>query len=228
MIGEHWREPRFWLWWIKQGGPPEVRVILALIGVAVALGGGVLAADRLSQASAGVSPTSQFTFLTTVQREVTVRENDRTVVRGIPIVRRVVVRPQTVYETRVRTNILTEPGDVRVVTKPVTRHVPTVQRQVVTVAGKRQIRTRTVLVPTTRIQTITNAQTVVSHDTATVVTTVPVTATVRQATTVVSTQTLPAQTVTATRTVTQSQTVTAPGVTVTVPLVTVTFPVPKP
>jgi hypothetical protein len=234
MIRQHWREPKFWLWWFRQGAPSEVRWILGLLGVILVLGGGFLAADRLSQANAGVSPTSEFTFVTTIERNVTVREHGRTIVKRVPVIRRVLVRPQTMYETRLETRIIKTPGGVRIVTHPVIRYVPVVKKSVVTVAGKRQVRTTTVMVPTvkTQTQTITNSQTVVNENTSTVVTvvetTIPVTTTVRrtttESTTVVSTQTLPAQTVTTTQTVTQ------PGVTITLPItgtVTVTVTTTK-
>jgi hypothetical protein len=233
VIRQHWREPRFWLWWIKQGGPSEVRWILGLAAVIAVLGGGFLAADRLSKANAGVSPTSEFTFVTTIERNVTVREHGKTLVKRVPVVRRVLVRPQTMYETRLETRVITTPGGVRIVTHPVVKYVPVVKKTVVTVAGKRQVRTKTVLVPTTKTQTqtITNSQTstVVNQNTETVVTivetTVPVTTTVRrtttESTTVVSTQTLPAET----KTVTTTQTVTQPAITITVPItITVTTP----
>jgi hypothetical protein len=233
MIRQHWREPRFWLWWIKKGGPTEVRWILGFLAVLLVLGGGFLAADRLAEANAGVSPTSQYTFVTTIERNVTVREHGKTIVRRVPVIRRVLVRPQTMYETRLETRVITTPGGVRVVTHPVVKYVPVVKKTVVTVAGKRQVRTRTVLVPTTKIQTqtITNSQTstVVNENTSTVVTivqtTVPVTTTVRrtntETTTVVSTQTLPAET----KTITTTQTITQPAITVTVPItITITTP----
>lgn len=222
MIREHWREPRFWLWWFRRGGPPEVRLIAGLFALAVALAGGFLAAARLSQAGVGVSSTSGFTFVTTVQQDVTVRQGDTNVVRRVPVVRRVVVRPQTRYETQLRTRVVTTSGDVRLVK----RYVPVLTERVVTVRGPGGIKTETVLGPTarTQTQTITNAETVVNHDTSTVLATVPVTISVREPTTVVSTQTLSAEI----RTITHFVTVTQPAVTVPTPVVTVTVPVPTP
>ena len=66
MIREHWRELAFWRWWFAQRAPREVRWGLGLLGLVLVLGGGFLAADRLSQARAGVSPTGSYTFETTV------------------------------------------------------------------------------------------------------------------------------------------------------------------
>jgi hypothetical protein len=204
MFRAYWREPRFWLWWFKHGAPAEVRVLLGVLGVIAVLGGGYLAADRLSQANAGVSPTSEFTYVTTVNRNVTVREDGKTIVRRVPVVHRVLVHPQTMYETRL----------IKAKGQPATRYVPVVKKSVVTVAGKQQIRTRTVFVPTprTQTQTVTSSQTIVR--------------TATESTTVVLTQTLPAQIVTATHTVTEPVTITQSAVTLTSPIMTMTVTVP--
>lgn len=201
----------------------------SLVALALALGGGFVLAARLSQAHAGVSAARAFTLVSTVQQRVTLRVNGKTVVRRVPIVRRVLVHPQTVYETRIRTHVVSSPGSLHVVTN----RVPVVRRTVVTVAGQKVVHTQTRLVPVTRTQMLTQTQMQTVTNSQTVVTTVPVTTTVRQATTVkqattvrqvttvVSTETLPAET----RTVTQPVTVTRPGVTVTSPSVTVTVTV---
>src|SRR5262249_37268335 len=200
MFRAYWRRPRFWIWWFKRGAPSEVRWGLALLGVAAALGGGYLVADRLSAASA-VSSGGTYTFLTTVERSLTVREHGRALVRRVPVVQRVQARPQTIVETRVKRT----PG--RIVTTRVVRYVPVVKTHLVTKAGRKQLVTRTVLVPTvsTQTQTMTRSQTVVDQITTTVVTvvttTVPVTVKQTATETVVSTQRLPPETVTVTRTV---------------------------
>ena len=234
MFREHWREPRFWLWWVSKGAPAVVRWSLGVLGVVAVLGGGFLAADRLSQANAGISPTSEFTFVTTIERNVTVREHGKIIVRRVPVIRRVLVRPVTNFETRFETRVVKTPGGIRIVTHPVVRYVPVVKKTTITVAGKKRVVTKTVLVPTVRTETstITNQQTVVNQNTSTVVTvvvtTLPVTVkqTTTQSTTIVTTQTLPGQTVTTTHTVTQPVTVTQPAVTVTLPATTVTITVP--
>jgi hypothetical protein len=209
MFRRYWREPRFWVWWLRQGAPREVRWVLGLAAVVLVLGGGFLAADRLSKANAGVSPTSEYTFVTTIQRNVTVRDHGRTIIKKVPVIRRVLVRPQTMYETRRETRVVTTPGK--------TQYVQVVRKQVVTVAGKRQIRTRTVQVPS--VKTVSNSST--STVVTVVETTLPVTTTVRrtatETTTVVSTVTQPAQTVT------NTVTTTVPAVTVTIPI-TITIP----
>jgi hypothetical protein len=183
--------------------------VLGLAAVVLVLGGGFLAADRLSRANAGVSPTSEFTFVTTIQRNVTVRDHGRVVTKRVPVIKRVLVRPQTLFETRRETRLVTTPGK--------TQYVQVIRKQVVTVAGKRQTRTRTVLVPS--VKTVSNSST--STVVTVVETTLPVTTTVRrtatETTTVVSTVTQPAQTVT------NTVTTTVPAVTVTIPI-TITIP----
>ena len=232
MFRAYWRRPRFWIWWFKRGAPSELRWGLGLLAVVAVLGGGFLAADRLSAASA-VSSGGAYTFFTTVDRNVTVRQHGRTLVTRVPVVHQIRVRPQTVVETRFR------PGPGRVVTNRVVRYVPVVKTHVVTTAGHTRLVARTVLVPTvsTRTATITKSQTVVDPTTSTVVTvvetTVPVTVKQTATATVVSTQKLPPETVTEpTHTVTVTRTVTAtvtsPAVTVSTPVATVTITVPKP
>jgi hypothetical protein len=123
-------------------------------------------------------------------------------------------------QTPFATGVVKPPGGGRVVTKTD-----------ITVAGKKRVVTRTLLVPTVRTETatITNQAMVVSHNTSTVVKvvveTLPVTVeqTTIQATTIVSTQTPPGQTVTVTHTVTQPAAV-LPPVTVTQFALTVTLP----
>jgi hypothetical protein len=191
-----------------------------LAGVLLALGGGFLAADRLASANAGLA-TGAYTFETTVDKVVTVRENGRIVVKRVPMVRRVSVRPQTAYQTLYDTRVTTTPGGVRVVEKNVVRLVPVISRHVVTVNGKTRTTTETRLVETTQTQTqttvVTNQNTTTLEHTRTETQPVTVKQTETQTATVTvtqtQTQTLPAQTVTAV-------------VTVTVPLITVTITTP--
>jgi hypothetical protein len=154
--------------------------------------------------------------VTTVDRNVTVVEGGKTLVKRVPVVRRVLVHPQTKVETR------TVKG--RIVTVAVAGKAVTVAGRIVTVAGERQIQSKTIFVPTVKTRTITNSETVPSVSSSTVVVTVPVTTTLRETSTVVAAQPPPAQTVTAIRTVTDPVTVTQAAVTVTVPIVTVTVP----
>jgi hypothetical protein len=212
----------FWRWFWQNRTPAGAKVAAALCGGAAVLVGGLFAADRLSGARASVTA---LTYETTIQKLVTVREHGKTIVRRVPVVRRVVLRPETVFETRFDTRLITTPGGIRLVRQPVVKYVPVVRRHVITVNGKTQTITQTKLVPTTTIRTqtltnvVTNQQTVVDQSTVTVVNNrvVPVTVTESHAETVVETQTLP------------PETVTLPPVTVTETLpVTVTVTVPSP
>jgi hypothetical protein len=223
MIREHWREPRFWRWFWQNRAPLGAKLAVGLVVAAAFLLGGFFAADRLSGASAGVTA---LTYQTTVEEPVTVREHGKTIVRRVSVVRRVVLQPQTAFETRYDTRVVTTPGGVRLVPQRVVKYVPVIRRRVITVNGKTQTITQTKLVPVTTVRTqtltnvVTNQQTVVDQNTVTVVNnrsvTVPVTVTESHTETVVVTETQPAETVTLPVTVTD-----------TLPLpVTVTVPVP--
>ena len=208
MIREHWRDPGYWRWVWANRAPRGAKVAMAALAAVAFLVGGFFAADRLSQANAS---DSALTFETTIEQQVTVREQGKIVVKRIPVVRRVFLRPQTSFETRYDTRLVTTPGGVRIVRQRVVRLVPVIKRRVVFVNGKKQIITETRLVPTTTIRTltqtqtsvVTNQQTVVNQETITLVNnhteTVPVTVT----------ETAPPVTV--------SETVTVPAVTVTAP-----------
>jgi hypothetical protein len=220
MFRKHWREPAFWRWLWRNRIPVGAKLGLAVGAVVLFLGGGFFAADRLASANAGVSATDAFTFETTIQKLVTVREHGKTVVRRVPVVRRVFLRPQTAFETRYDTRLITTPGGIRTVRQKVVRYVPVVKRRTITVNGKTRTLTETRLVPTTteRIQTqtqtsvVTNQQTVVNQNTVTVVKsqtdTAFVTVTETHTETAVETLTLPGDTVTVTQPVTVVETVT--------------------
>ena len=55
MFRRHWRDGDFWRWLWRERMRGEVKVLIAAIVLALMLGGGWAAADRLSKASAGVS-----------------------------------------------------------------------------------------------------------------------------------------------------------------------------
>ena len=228
MIREHWRDPRFWRWFWHNRAPSGVKLVVVMFAAVGFLVGGYVAADRLSTASAGVSAV---TYETTIEQPVTVREHGKTIVRRVAVVRRVVLRPQTAFETRYDTRLITTPGGVKVVRQKVVRYVPVIRRRVVTVNGKTRTIKETHLVAVTTIRTETqtetsvitnertviNAQTVVNQNTVTQVSTqnvnvtVPVTVSETHTQTLVTTQTLPAETVTETlpgETVTETVTVT--------------------
>ena len=228
MIREHWRELGFWRWWWHNRVPTAARLGSAAVAVLIFLGGGFLAADRLATASTGLS-TGAYTFETTVEKVVTVHEHGKTVVKRVPVIRRITMTPQTVVQTVLDTRVITTPGGVRVVERKVVRTVPVISRRVVTVNGKTRTTTETRLIQTTRTQTQTQTQiqtavvtnqntTTLEHthtdtltQTQTVTQTQTQTALVTVTQTVTATQTLPAQTVT------DILTVTLPGITVTVP-----------
>jgi len=216
---EHWREADFWRWWWHNRVPFEVKAFLSLVLLALMLGGGWVAADRLSSASASVSPTSGYTFETTIQKVVTVREHGRIVRKLVPVVKRVFLRPQTAFLTLtdVRTQTITTPGGVRVVQKKIVQLVPVVKRKVVTVNGKTSTLVTTQLMPTTNFETTTLTQTQVQTETQTRtqtqtqtqtnVVTQPVTNTVTNTDTVVQTATVTVPTtITETTTTTDTQT----------------------
>src|SRR4051794_16101359 len=106
MIREHWRELGFWRWWWQNRVPTTARLATAFGAVLLFLGGGFLAADRLATASTGLS-TGAYTFETTVEKVVTVREHGKTIVKRVPVVRRVSMTPQTVVQTLLDTRVIT-------------------------------------------------------------------------------------------------------------------------
>lgn len=217
MFRRYWREPGYWRWlWRDRVGFVGKAIVSAVV-LALMLGGGWLAANRLAGASAGVSAAGDLTFETTIQKLVTVHEKGRVVDKLVPVVKQVFVKPRTAFQTLtdLRTNVITVQGGVRTVRSKVVVHVPVVSKKVVTVDGKTKTIVTTRLVPTTNIQTQTNTLTQVRTETQVQVQSQTQTQTLTQT----QTQT---QTETVTRTVTQPVTVTE---TATVPPVTVTVTV---
>lgn len=234
MVREHWREPAFWVWWWRNYLPRDVRrgVAIALFGIVV--GGGFLVAALASpQPQAGGPVVS----VTTERQLVTDRERGRQVVRVVPVVKRIVLRPSTSVETQTasQTHYLTTPGGVRLVTRPVVRYVDVVKQHVITVAGRSRTVGVTVRMPTTTVLTrtqtrqVTEAQTVTNNQLTTVRQQVTQTQTKTQTQTQTQTQTVTqTQPVTVTQTQTQPVTVTQTQTetvtdTVTLPI-TVTIP----
>ena len=191
MIRKHWREPGFWRWWWHDRLRFEVKAVVTCIVLALMLGGGWLAAERLSTASASGASSPVLTFETTVERFVTVREKGKLVRKLVPVVRKVFVKRATKFKTLtdVTTAVVRTPGGVRIVRRKVVKLVPVVKRTVVTVDGKTKTLVTTRLVATTNVQTQTLMQTQTQTQTE------------------VRTQT---QTQTQTQTVTNEQTVTQP------------------
>ena len=221
MFRRYWRDGDFWRWFWRERVRGEVKAVLAALVFAVLLGGGWIAADRITSASAAsVSGTGgYFTFETTVERLVTVRESGRVVRKLVPVVKKVFLKPRTSFKTTtaVRTNVVTLAGGVRTVRSKVVVHVPVVSTKVVTVNGQTKTLVTTRLVPTTAIQTQTNTLTRVQTQVQVQVSTQTQTQTQTTTSTVTTTHTV-TQPVTTTRTVTTTLTATVP---VTVP-VTVT------
>jgi hypothetical protein len=161
MIRKHWRELEFWRWWWHDNIRFEVKAVATVIVLALMLGGGWIAADRLSSASASGAASPGFTFETTVEKVVTVREKGKLVRKLVPVVRKVFVKRQTRFKTLtdVTTDLVKTPGGVKIVRHRVVKLVPVVTRKVVTVNGKTKTLVTTQLVPTTNVQTQTLTQT---------------------------------------------------------------------
>jgi hypothetical protein len=212
MVRKHWRDPRFWRWFWHDRVAPEVKALVAAILIVLMLGGGWLAANRLSTANAGVStPAAVLTFETTVQKLVTVHEKGKIVRKLVPVVHKVFVKRATAFQTTtdVQTHVVTISGGVRTVRSKVVVHVPVVSKKVITVDGKTKTVVTTRLVPTTRTQTqtLTNTLTRVQTLTQTQVQVQVQQQTQTQTQTQTKTQT---QTQTQTNTVTTTRTVTQP------------------
>lgn len=221
MFREHWREPAFWKWWWSNRVPPELRAgsIVALLGLV--LGGGLFLAALTTTHDPGARAAA--VLETTEVKVVTIHERGHVVSKLVPVVKRVVLRPSTAFETQtaLQTRYVTSPGHVQVVDKPVVKYVPVVRKRVITVGGKTRTVGVTVRVPTTRFVTqtnqVTNLQTVTNTQVTTVRDRVTQTQTVHDTQTQTVTNTVTnTQTDTVTQTVTSTETVTEPAVTVTV------------
>jgi hypothetical protein len=197
----HWREIGFWKWWWQHRAPMELRVGGYLLLLCALLAGGWVAASRLSPA--GAVP-SAYTLETTLTKTVTVRESGKLVRRVVRVVKRVRLKPETVFrtDTAFGTKFVTTPGGVRFVRQRVVKYVPRVRTRVITVGGKTRTVTETRQVPTTTVQIRTETN-VVPGATRTVTET----DTQTQVQTQMQTQTQ-TQVVTTERTVVDQQTVT--------------------
>jgi hypothetical protein len=178
----HWRELAFWRWWWSTRAPGALRLGLGLLLLGAVLAGGLFTADRLSAAKGGTNETALVrTYVETVDKLVTVREQGKVVHKIVPVVRirkvKVLSKPQTVLQTRtsLRTYEVTTKGKVRIVRQKVIRRVPVVKTQLVTVSGKTHTVAVTQYRPTTAIETrsqtvtnaVTNSQTVTNSRTVT-------------------------------------------------------------
>ncbi len=181
MYRDNWRSLAFWRWWWRYSVPAEVKIPLAFVLVGLLLFGGYIAAGQLSGASAAGSSSDY--VLETAQKVVTVREHGKLTVKRVPVVvRRVVVRSHTAYQTVVATKVVTAKGGVRRVVREVPRFVPV--ERVVKVTNQSTVvvnHTDTVVQPVTSLVTTTVSlppQIVTQTVTVPVVSTVTVTVTV--------------------------------------------------
>jgi hypothetical protein len=203
MFRKHWREPAFWRWWWGNSAPPGAKVSLAGLALIAFLAVGFLAAVGLSQANVGRAGARALTLESTVDKLVTVRDKGRIVVRRVPVVRRVVFRPETAVHTLFGTRVVTTAGARVVQTSLVTVNGTT---RLVTVGGRTRTIVATKTVSDTRTQTQVQTETNVVTDQQTVVRTETVPVTVQQ--TVV--QTAPPLTVTETLPITVTVTIPKP------------------
>jgi hypothetical protein len=224
MVRGKWRRPDYWRWLWHERVSFEVKALLGVALLALMLGGGWVAADRLSTAGASTSVPDTLTFETTVQKVVTVREKGKLVEKLVPVVKKVYVRPRTAFQTLtdVRTNVVTVSGGVQTVRTKVLVHVPVVSKKVVTVDGKTKTVVTTRLRPTqvqtqmqtqvqVQVQVQTQVQTQTETDVSTTTRTVTQPVTTTRTETVVTTATVPVtvtETATVPVTVTETTTVT--------------------
>jgi hypothetical protein len=200
-----------------------LRVGCYVLLLAALLTGGWFAASRLSPAAAD---TSAYALETTLTKTVTVRQNGKLVRRAVRVVKRVRLRPETVFrtDTAFGTKFVTTPGGVRVVRQRVVKYVPRVRTRVVTVGGKTRTVTETRQVPTTTVETRTETN-VVTGATRTVTETQSRTDVVTNERTVVDQQTV-TETQTHTVTVTETVPVTFTDTVTVIAGVTVTVTIP--
>jgi hypothetical protein len=160
MVIRHGHELAFWRWWWDTRAPATVRVGAVVVLLAGLLAGGIFAAERLTTANAGVHEADVLTYVTTVERVVTVHGPTRTVRKVVPVVKHSAGRQTTVLRTQ--TELQTQ-----VQTQTRTVFVPTTKTKVQTV---RETVVRTVPVSKPQVVLV---KTVTVHDTVTVTVTSP-------------------------------------------------------
>jgi hypothetical protein len=211
-----WVDP-LWYRYLRRRYPFGTVLTIAILIGALGLGG---YAAVVAMGAGSATSDTYVALTTTVTRNVKVRVHGRTMVKRIPVVKRVYAKPTTVMETRT----IQTPGGTKVVTRPVVRYQVVYRKKVVLVHGKpvtvRQRITDTRMLTDTRLLTVTSMSTVVNERTNTV----------SQTQTVTRTQTAPPETTTVFATTTEHVTTTTPAdtVTVTAPVITVTVTVPAP
>ena len=223
MIRDNWRDPHFWGWWWRNRVSDDAKIVAAVVAIGALGLGGYATAGGLDSADTASSSEPVWGEVTTVERFVTLRERGRVVTKPIRIVRTIPGRGSTSYETQVRLDTVTLPGN-RVVIRREARIVPVVRQVVVTRDGRIETRPGVTQVQTLRVtdrQTVTSERVVTSEQ----VVTQPVT------TTRVVTETFPVtlrSTDTIVRTETETTTQTVPVTVVETLPVTVTVTVRKP
>ena len=192
MARRHWRKPDYWRWFWRKRVAPEFKVVAGAVLVALTLGGGWLAANRLARAGAGGTEGGVLTIETTVRKLVTVREKGQVVrklvpvLKTVPVLKKVFVKRPAAVKTTTDVRTVTVDQGVRTV------QVRVVSRKTTTVTAKPGTVVRTRLVPVTTTETQTN--TLTQSRTVTLV----------QTSTLMETQTI-IQPVTTTQTVTVNQ-----------------------
>lgn len=201
-----WFDPGWYRFLWRRIGPDGRLLVGILAAAAVAVGGFFSVRAFASSGEPGSAGYVRLT--TTITKVVHVSGDGRTVVRRIPVVRRIFAKPVTLE----RTTTAPGGGGTTVVTQPVVRYRPVYRRQVVTIHGKaatvKQVVTDVQRLTDTRLTTVTNERTVVQSQTVTVV----------------RMQTSPPETVLVHQppaTVTVTVTVTMPFMTITVPTYTI-------
>ena len=142
MVQGNWRSPSFWRWWWRSSAPGEIRAAVYVLGLALVLGGGWLAATQLSSAKAGVSELGSNAAAPFPS------------VRTVRIVRRV---PKVEVKTRTRTEVVSTTRTVTVA-KPVV-HTVVNERTVTEVQPSPRARTVTRTIGYTLVRTLTDTQT---------------------------------------------------------------------
>jgi hypothetical protein len=207
-----WVDP-LWYRYLRRRYPFGTVLTIAILIGALGLGG---YAAVVAMGAGSATSDTYVALTTTVTRNVKVRVHGRTMVKRIPVVKRVYAKPTTVMETRT----IQTPGGAKVVTRPVVRYRVVYRKKVVLVHGKPVTVRQSVT--DTRMLTDTVTNVVTNEHTSTVVN--ERTNTVSQTQTVTRTQTAPPETTTVFATTTEHVTTTTPGATVTViaPVITVT------
>jgi hypothetical protein len=143
MVQGNWRSPKFWRWWWRSSAPGEVRAAVYVLGLALVLGGGWLAATQLTSANASVNESAAAQNATAFPA-----------VRTVRIVRQV---PKVEVKTRTRTDVISTTRTITVA-NPLVQTVVN-ERTVTDVQPTPKARTVTRTVGYTLVRTVTQTQT---------------------------------------------------------------------